>query len=475
VLGADDSGEGSLTYSWATIAGPAAVLFSVNGTNAAKTTTASFIRAGAYTFEVTIRDAAALSTTSTVSVTVNQALTQVAVTPPSSSVPVSGSLAFTASAADQFGVQLTPQPAFTWSVSGGGTIAPSGLFSAAATAGGPFSVTATSGGKSGTAALTVTAADAPRVAQAASASPALVTGKTAQLSVLGGDDGGEAALVYSWRVLASPGAVGFSVNGSNAAKQTVASFAAPGLYRLEVSILDANGKSAVSGVEITVEPAVARLELTPATASVAPGGTLKFSASAFDQFDQMLGTQPAMTWSVSGGGSISSAGFFTAGVVPGGPFELTVSAGNVGATASVSVSGTAVDRQAPRVALVAPSEGAVIEGNFTLQATAVDDVAVTQLRFFFNGREVGTLTQPPYVFGWDTIPFPDGRGELSVEGTDAAGNVGRTSVTVQLHNRNGRDVGAGCSAIGGGPFGALLLLVLAALSFRAQWRAAARP
>src|SRR5207244_1247149 len=44
-LGADDGGEPNLRYTW-TVAGPSGVTYSANGTNAAKTTTASFTQAG---------------------------------------------------------------------------------------------------------------------------------------------------------------------------------------------------------------------------------------------------------------------------------------------------------------------------------------------------------------------------------------------------------------------------------------------
>src|SRR5207302_8938162 len=63
---------------------------------------------------------------------------------------------FTATAADQFAIALTPQPSFTWTVSGGGAISTAGLFTAT-TAGGPFTVTASSGIVNGTASVTVTA------------------------------------------------------------------------------------------------------------------------------------------------------------------------------------------------------------------------------------------------------------------------------------------------------------------------------
>ena len=83
VLGADDGGESNLTYTWAaTGTPPAPVSFSANGTNAAKNTTATFIQAGNYSFQVTITDAGGLSATSSVNVTVNQTLTAITVDSP---------------------------------------------------------------------------------------------------------------------------------------------------------------------------------------------------------------------------------------------------------------------------------------------------------------------------------------------------------------------------------------------------------
>ena len=52
--------------------------FSVNDSNAAIDTTATFSQAGTYGFAVTITDPFGLSTTSTVNVTVNQTLTSIA-------------------------------------------------------------------------------------------------------------------------------------------------------------------------------------------------------------------------------------------------------------------------------------------------------------------------------------------------------------------------------------------------------------
>src|SRR5262249_23548271 len=78
---------------------------------------------------------------------------------------------------------------------------------------------------------------APTVATPAAASPSPVSGTTAALSVLGADDGGEANLTYSWTTSGTPLApVSFSVNGTNAAKNTVAIFSKAGTYSFVVTV-----------------------------------------------------------------------------------------------------------------------------------------------------------------------------------------------------------------------------------------------
>jgi hypothetical protein len=156
VLGADDGGETNLTYTWAaTGSPPAAVAFSANGTNAAKASSATFTKAGTYTLQVTVSDKGNQSVTSAVTVTVNQTLTSIAVSPASATVALSATQQFTASARDQFGNALTAQPSFTWSANGGGNVNSSGLFTAGTSAGGPFTVSAATGSIGGSASVTV--------------------------------------------------------------------------------------------------------------------------------------------------------------------------------------------------------------------------------------------------------------------------------------------------------------------------------
>ncbi len=137
--------------------GASAPIFSANGTNGAKNTVATFSAAGSYGFTVTIKDAANLTTTSTVNVTVNATPTTVSIGQPSSSaLNWGGTQQFSATASDQFGNAISQQP-ITWSVTGAGnSISTGGLLTANAAAG-TYTVTASAGGAQATQGVSVNA------------------------------------------------------------------------------------------------------------------------------------------------------------------------------------------------------------------------------------------------------------------------------------------------------------------------------
>lgn len=150
----DDGGEPSLSYAWSA-SGPGPVFFSPNGNNTAKNTTAEFETTGDYQFTVTVTDTQGLSVAGSVNLRVAQTASELVISPANAALPVGGSQAFNAVLIDQLAKPMTTQPdSFNWSVSGGGAINGSGLFTAT-TAGGPFTVTATSGEFTGVASVTV--------------------------------------------------------------------------------------------------------------------------------------------------------------------------------------------------------------------------------------------------------------------------------------------------------------------------------
>ncbi len=154
----------------------------------------------------------------------------------------------------------------------------------------------------------------PTIAVAASASPNPDAGTTADLFALGADDGGEAQLTYTWSLLNNTlKAPSIVPNGSNAAKSPLVTFQQAGTYTFQVSIADDFKAAITSQVTMTVTPTPTTLQVTPALMAINAGATAQFSASLLDQFGAPISPQPTVAWMISGGGTISASGLFTAG------------------------------------------------------------------------------------------------------------------------------------------------------------------
>ena len=73
--------------------------------------------------------------------------------------------------------------------------------------------------------------------------------------MLGASSIGENTLTYTWSATGTPPApVTFSANGTNAAKNSTATFTAPGAYTLQATITNLEGRSVTSSVTVTVAP-----------------------------------------------------------------------------------------------------------------------------------------------------------------------------------------------------------------------------
>jgi plastocyanin len=389
VLGADDGGEASLAYTWTATTAPsgATPIFSANGTNAAKNVNVTCNRAGAYTFQATIRDAGNLTATSSVTVTVNQTLTSVAVAPASVTLPLNGTQPLSATARDQFGVAMAA--AFTWSSSGVGSVNTTGLYAAGA-APGSSTVMASTGGKSATASVNVVNT-APVVQTAASATPSTVTGTTTALAVLGADDGGEANLTYTWAATATPAGAtpSFSANGTNAAKTTTVTFTKAGTYAFQATIRDQAGLSVTSSINVTVNQTLTSVAVAPTSATLPLNGTRQFTASATDQFGAPM-TVP-FAWSLSGVGSVSSSGLYAAGGVAGSA-TVTASAGGKSASASMTVVNTV-----PVVQTAASASPNPVNGTTTvLSVLGADDGGEANLTYTWSATAAPAGAAPSF-------------------------------------------------------------------------------
>ena len=90
----------------------------------------------------------------------------------------------------------------------------------------------------------------------------------------------------------------------------------------------------IATTSVTVNQTLSSIVVSPASAALNESQTQQFSATGLDQGGNPLITQPSFSWSVNGGGSIDSAGLFTAGAAVGGPFTVIAASGPIDAVAS---------------------------------------------------------------------------------------------------------------------------------------------
>lgn len=179
----------------------------------------------------------------------------------------------------------------------------------------------------------------PTITTPASATPNPVTGTTTNLSVSASDPSGASGLTYTWSVLSEPSGASmptFSVNASNAASTTTATFYDAGTYTFAATVTDPSGLTATSDVTVTVNQTLSHLLVSPNPAIVRDGTTQQFTATAEDQFGHVM-TPPTLTWTLtSGSGALTATGLYTAPITGTGPATVQVSSGGFSATASLT-------------------------------------------------------------------------------------------------------------------------------------------
>jgi endoglucanase Acf2 len=169
--------------------------------------------------------------------------------------------------------------------------------------------------------------------------PAIVTGTSAALSVLGtNEQQNEPGLTYTWAMAGGPAGAQptFSANGSNAAKNTTVTFNVAGAYTFTVTVTDGTGLSTTSAVAVTVVPTLTTIVLSPDSASLFTGATQQFHAGGTDQFGAAV-ANPTVTWTVSSGaGTVSNTGLYHAPASPG-TAVVTATSGTLQASANVTI------------------------------------------------------------------------------------------------------------------------------------------
>lgn len=308
-LGADFSAATvALTPTWSVVAG--------GGTISSSGVFTASALAGTYASTVKATSGG-LSATATVVVTPGP-LATIVVTPTPVLMGSGTTQLFVAVGKDAGGniVQFTP----TWSVvAGGGVVNGTGTFTAGQAAGTyTNTVQASSGGITGTATVTVI----PGALATITLTPNPVTmyvGATQQFTAVGKDvTGNVVPLTPVWSVVANGGTI------DAAGKFTAGS--TPGTYSNTVKVVSGSISSTAT-VVVTAGP-LATITVTPTPASMVISATQQFSAVGKDIGGNVVPISP--TWTiVAGGGTVSTAGLFTAGTLTG-TYTNTVRASSAG-------------------------------------------------------------------------------------------------------------------------------------------------
>ena len=79
-----------------------------------------------------------------------------------------------------------------------------------------------------------------------------------------------------------------------------------------------SGLSVTQPLVVTVAPTLTSIAVSPVAQVLSPNGTQQFSATGYDQFGNVLASQPTFTYSLSNGsvGAITGAGM---GALSGSP------------------------------------------------------------------------------------------------------------------------------------------------------------
>jgi hypothetical protein len=197
---------------------------------------------------------------------------------------------------------------------------------------------------------------APVIVTAASATPTPVTGTSTTLSVTASDDGPASELTYGWVTVSKPHAAvadpTFSINNTNGARVTTATFAAAGNYLMRVTVRDAQGLAVTSevAVVVTLRAGTGTYEFDAPRPQfvVTFNGNIAASLGASDLALTNLTTGetvPAAEMASSFDAATGRATFtFTGrpdGTLPDGNYRATIAAGSVAEPSLVSLAADA--------------------------------------------------------------------------------------------------------------------------------------
>lgn len=88
----------------------------------------------------------------------------------------------------------------------------------------------------------------------------------------------------------------------------------------------------------------------------------------------------------------------------------------------------------PTIAITYPVDGSTVIGEITITADAADDNAVTQVDFYIDASLLGSDTETPYEWLWDSTTVADDLHAISATAIDAISQIGTDSIIITVDN-----------------------------------------
>ena len=90
--------------------------------------------------------------------------------------------------------------------------------------------------------------------------------------------------------------------------------------------------------------------------------------------------------------------------------------------------------EAPTVSITSPSDGAVVRSEVLIEAEASDDNGIEKVEFYIDNKLLGSVTESPYEYTWDTLMEWEGDKVVEVRAYDTLGQSTAASITVRVLN-----------------------------------------
>jgi len=351
-----------LKYTWSLVKGPsgAKATFTTNANASAKDNVVSFNACGSYTLQIAIEGTGFPLRKITKDIVVSPTLTSFmfldssgrAVSPTSQITVTSRNYSFSVKAIDQFGNTMSTSPNLTWSASkipadsGFDVTSSGGVLIAGFNKVGQYLLVGRSGSLPAreiafnvVSSVSFVSAAESNGAAIRTQSPLAITSSTFRATAYASDQFGvrlSQQPTIKWT--ASPDSGAGSVKLDVASNNATFEFPQSGKYTLNAQY----GSIQVSiSANVTIPVNVmANLKVSQSAVSVLQGANQVLSVQAVDQFEKVLATQPAFSWSATGGsitvGSSSNSATFVAGN-QAGSYLVTVRSGSLSKLISVNV------------------------------------------------------------------------------------------------------------------------------------------